>query len=49
MGKKPRQSDIIRRLREQLEQLGRLLNPPKPVPARIPVRNRPRLPEYPPR
>jgi hypothetical protein len=42
---KPNKPNIAARLRELLDELGRLLNPPKVVPARVPVRNRPIPPE----
>ncbi len=44
MGKQRSQSGVFNRLRELLDELGRLLNPPKVVPARVPVRPRPRFP-----
>jgi hypothetical protein len=44
MGQQRNKPGIYDRLRELLESLGRLLNPPRPVPVRVPVRNRPRLP-----
>jgi hypothetical protein len=33
---------IVERLRDILREIDRLLNPPQPVPARVPVRQRPR-------
>jgi hypothetical protein len=45
MGKSPRKPGIINRLRELIDDIGRLLNPPKVVPVRVPVRTRPRFPE----
>jgi hypothetical protein len=41
MGKQPKRG-TSNRVRELLEALDRLLNPPKPVPVRIPVPVRPR-------
>lgn len=38
---KPNKPNIVARLRELLDELGRLLRQPKVVPARVPVRNRP--------
>ncbi len=44
MGKQTRKQGMANRLRGLLEELGRLLNPPKVVPARVPVRSGPELP-----
>jgi hypothetical protein len=38
---KPSKPGMAQRLRELLDALGNLLNPPRPVPARVPVRTRP--------
>lgn len=45
MGKRAAKPSIGNRLRELLDALGRFLNPPKPVPARVPVRKNPQLPD----
>ena len=42
MAKQQNKMGILNRLREILAELDRLLNPPQPVPARVPVRTRPR-------
>jgi hypothetical protein len=42
MGKQQGRGNFIGRLRDILKELERLLNPPQPVPARVPVRSRPR-------
>jgi hypothetical protein len=44
MGKQTRKQSVANRLRGLLDDIGRLLNPPKVVPARVPVRNGPELP-----
>ncbi|MDW8298019.1 MAG: hypothetical protein RML95_01650 [Anaerolineae bacterium] len=41
---KPNKPNLAARLRQLLDELGRLLKPPKVAPARVPVRNRPVLP-----
>jgi hypothetical protein len=44
MPKPGRKPNMGNRLRELLQNLGRLLNPPKAVPVRVPVRpNKPRI------
>ncbi len=43
MGKRNK-SGVVSRLRDLIEDLGRLLNPPKPVPVPVPVRKDPRIP-----
>ncbi len=40
MAKQPNRRGIIRRFRELLATLDRLLNPRQPAPARVPARNR---------
>jgi hypothetical protein len=42
MARQQGKGGIIERLRDILREIDRLLNPPQPVPARVPVRNRPR-------
>lgn len=42
MAKQQKKRTFSERLRDFLTELDRLLNPPQPVPARVPVRGRPR-------
>ncbi len=42
MAKRQGRNGIVNRLRDILKEIDRLLNPPQPVPVRVPVRNRPR-------